>query len=456
MARTAQRETMKNTLFRKSLAALLAVTLALWPVMALAVDDIQDYDETTPGNNVNIGGVSFAENMAPGNVNNGVRALISQIKKATQDQGSDIASASTTDICATGTSLYAKVTGTTTITSLGTAAAGCWRWITFTGALTLTHNATSLILPGGANITTAAGDVMGAVSEGSGNWRVLAYTTASGGVVGGFSSLTATSTDASASAGPDITANRSSASPADNDLIGRYLWKGQDESSNSDTYASLDGQILDATNGTEDSQILAKTVVAGSTATRAIIGQGVQIGAAATGGDCGTGCLNADTDIKVDGVSIIHGVAQFVEAETATYSTAGTAMPVDNSIPQNTEGDEILTVTITPKSSTSTLIINADVMVSETGVASYLFACAFFVDSTANAIAATAGTVATTDRVERLNFQHTLTAGSTSSRTYKLRCGGSSTTDIFINGDSSSRLFGGVAVSSLTVTEILP
>jgi hypothetical protein len=443
-------------IFRRSLAALLALSLALWPMTAMATDNIWDYDEATPGNNTNIGGVSYAENMLPGLVNDGVRALISQIKKATADQGADIASAGTTNVCATGTSIYAKVTGTTTITSLGTAAAGCWRWITFTGALTLTHNASSLILPGGANITTAAGDVMGAVSEGSGNWRVLVYTTAAGGVVGGFSSLTATSADAGADAGPDVSANRNSASAADADLIGRFLFDGRDDASNAQTYCSIDGKIVDSGSTSEDAEMHHKCVVAGTSADRMIVGQGVQIGASATGGDPGTGKLNADTDIQIDGISIIHGIAQYVEGESTTYATAGTAMPVDDTIPQNTEGNEIVTVTITPKSATSTLVIEADVTASETGVASYLWACAVFVDTTASAIAAAGSTIATTDRLDRLEFKHTLSAGSTSARTYKLRCGGSSTTDIFINGDSSSRLFGGVNVTSLTVTEILP
>ena len=73
-----------------------------------------------------------------------------------------------------------SVTGTTTITALGTLTAGIQRVLIFAGALTLTHNATSLILPSGVNITTAAGDVAWMVSEGSGNWRCLAYTRANG------------------------------------------------------------------------------------------------------------------------------------------------------------------------------------------------------------------------------------------------------------------------------------
>jgi hypothetical protein len=94
-------------------------------------------------------------------------------------KGADIASATTTDIGA-ATGIYVHVTGTTTITGLGTVAAGTLRVVRFAGALTLTHNATSLILPTGANITTAANDVAMFESEGSGNWRCISYTRANG------------------------------------------------------------------------------------------------------------------------------------------------------------------------------------------------------------------------------------------------------------------------------------
>lgn len=85
-----------------------------------------------------------------------------------------VASATTCDIGA-ATKLRVEITGTTTITSFGTAANRI-RFIRFSGALTLTHNGTSLILPGGANIVTAAGDTALATSDGSGNWRVHRYT----------------------------------------------------------------------------------------------------------------------------------------------------------------------------------------------------------------------------------------------------------------------------------------
>lgn len=86
-----------------------------------------------------------------------------------------IASAGTTDLSTVG-SQNVTVTGTTTITAFGTAPAGTFRRLVFSGILTLTHNATSLILPQGGNVVTAAGDSLEAVSLGSGNWRVTSYT----------------------------------------------------------------------------------------------------------------------------------------------------------------------------------------------------------------------------------------------------------------------------------------
>lgn len=90
-----------------------------------------------------------------------------------------IASATTTNI-GSSPSDNVLISGTTTITGLGTTAAGVRRNVRFSGALTLTYNATSLILPGAANITTAANDTGTAISLGSGNWIFTDYTRASG------------------------------------------------------------------------------------------------------------------------------------------------------------------------------------------------------------------------------------------------------------------------------------
>lgn len=88
-----------------------------------------------------------------------------------------MASAATTNIGAAAANTI-SISGTTGITSFGTAAAGTKRDLVFQGVLTITYNATSMILPGLASITTVAGDTATFVSLGSGNWRCLDYTRA--------------------------------------------------------------------------------------------------------------------------------------------------------------------------------------------------------------------------------------------------------------------------------------
>lgn len=130
----------------------------------------------TPASNLPTGATAVGPNL-----DDNLRNLQAAVRA---DLGSrdTIASAATTDI-GTKDAGGLDVTGTTTITSLGTLTAGLRKTLTFGGALTLTHNATSLILPGGTNITTAAGDNAEFVSLGSGNWRCLWYAKASGAAV---------------------------------------------------------------------------------------------------------------------------------------------------------------------------------------------------------------------------------------------------------------------------------
>ncbi len=85
-----------------------------------------------------------------------------------------VASATTTDIGGAN-SASVDISGTTTITGFGTVASGIIRNVRFTGALTLTHNATSLILINATNITTQNGDTAIFRSLGSGNWICVSY-----------------------------------------------------------------------------------------------------------------------------------------------------------------------------------------------------------------------------------------------------------------------------------------
>lgn len=88
----------------------------------------------------------------------------------------DVASAATCDI-GSANSPFVRITGTTPITSLGTNYNGP-RFVRFAGALVLTNSAT-LVLPGGANISTAAGDSCIAIPIGVSGWQVFGYQRAS-------------------------------------------------------------------------------------------------------------------------------------------------------------------------------------------------------------------------------------------------------------------------------------
>lgn len=86
----------------------------------------------------------------------------------------EVTSAATCDIGATPSRLVVVSGSTGPITSFGTKAYK-WRRVRFSSTPTITHNATSLILPGGANINAVANDVMDFVSDSSGNWRLVGW-----------------------------------------------------------------------------------------------------------------------------------------------------------------------------------------------------------------------------------------------------------------------------------------
>jgi hypothetical protein len=88
--------------------------------------------------------------------------------------GANIASAATTDIgAATGECI--TITGAIDISSFGTVAAGVIRVLTFQDTLTITYNATSMILPGGVDLEVDENDVATMLSLGAGNWRLINF-----------------------------------------------------------------------------------------------------------------------------------------------------------------------------------------------------------------------------------------------------------------------------------------
>lgn len=102
---------------------------------------------------------------------------IQAIIKQQDSKGTDVASGGTIDVPPIGR--YFVVTGTTTISAISDDWIGRTVILKFSGALTLTHSA-ALILPGAANITVAAGDIVVFVNESTGVWRCVAYSRSDG------------------------------------------------------------------------------------------------------------------------------------------------------------------------------------------------------------------------------------------------------------------------------------
>lgn len=200
------------------------------------------------------------------------------------------------------------------------------------------------------------------------------------------------STEAGAGAWEAIKLERDSASPADADEIAGIAWYGDDDGANSTKLAEVHVVFDDVTDGTEDAKIDFKTIIAGTYASRAYIGNGVVIGSP-TGGDKGAGTLNATNlyrqgadialthwviEVTGDAVALATGTGKktfnaphamtvtAVRANLVEAQTSGNIVTVDI----NEAGSTILStkITIDNNEKTSTTAATAPV-VSDTAIA---------------------------------------------------------------------------------------
>lgn len=149
-------------------------------------------------------------------------------------------------------------------------------------------------------------------------------------------------------------------------------------------------------------------------------------------------------------------VLQMVQSIVTASSTGTTTIPLDDTIPQNTEGDQVTTVSITPKYTTSRLVIRGWCHYANDTSAATREVLALFQDSTAGALAAgvKSRTSGENDLIQCVRVEHEMAAGTTSSTTFKIRVGASSASTTRINGEGASRILGGVLNSGIIVYEV--
>ena len=133
-------------------------------------------------------------------------------------------------------------------------------------------------------------------------------------------------------------------------------------------------------------------------------------------------------------------------------ATGATVILIDDSIPQNTEGDQYMSLAITPTSAVNILQVEHGGQYESVGGALHL-TLALFQDSTANALTARASYYGANAENNWLTLHYRMAAGTTSATTFKVRAGANANSLRF-NGYSGSRVYGGACYSYLKVTEI--
>jgi len=143
-----------------------------------------------------------------------------------------------------------------------------------------------------------------------------------------------------------------------------------------------------------------------------------------------------------------------VVSETGAVATGTTTIPLDNTTPQNTEGNQYISATITPTNINSKLVIDVVLFGSHSAFTAIIVA--LFQDSGANALASGVVRATAAANITCVSFTHVMTAGTTSATTFKVRAGNNGAGTFTFNGESGAGLFNGTLASSITITEYLP
>jgi hypothetical protein len=159
----------------------------------------------------------------------------------------------------------------------------------------------------------------------------------------------------------------------------------------------------------------------------------------------------------IDDIVTANVVLQTVYAENNVTGTGTGIFPYDGTIPQITEGNEILTVTITPKSANTRLVVTAQTQFGELSNTGNHGAAAIFRDSDVNAHAV--GQLGYGGDNANLSggsvsILHSELSGSTAQTTFHLRVGVDSGTTRW-NGEGATQYYGTANKTTMMVMEVV-
>jgi hypothetical protein len=147
------------------------------------------------------------------------------------------------------------------------------------------------------------------------------------------------------------------------------------------------------------------------------------------------------------GMPLPGDMIQVVFSTNSAWATTSAAIPLDNTIPQNTEGGQFLSLAITPQSPSSVIFVEASAMLSIQGLT------ALFRSGQADALVSSWQDPNAAMSPELLS--HRLYLGNTTASTFTFRAGQSSAGPTDFNGFGSARYYGGVANSWMRIAELM-
>lgn len=154
----------------------------------------------------------------------------------------------------------------------------------------------------------------------------------------------------------------------------------------------------------------------------------------------------------VENIESLADLLQVVSGNYAGVATGTTVLPWDDTIPQDNEGDEYMTIDITPRSAINILVV--DIVANFATPAVKMISGALFKDGTAGALAATATLEGAINGSVPFTLRHRMIAGTTSPITFNFRAGVETAGTLTFNGIVGGRKFGGITASNITVWEI--
>jgi len=162
---------------------------------------------------------------------------------------------------------------------------------------------------------------------------------------------------------------------------------------------------------------------------------------------------NGNFELTSLGGASTSGVTQTAYTQLITSGTSSATIPYDTSVPQQTEGVEILTCSITPSSATSNLLITVRTFVSETVNTGNRITGALFRDATLDAIASSmAPNNETAISAGEIVLQIRVPSNSTAPTTFKLRVG-NDVGDVRWNGYLGVQYYGNTNITSIHIQE---